>query len=55
MRPRIHIIGKPKLIDSAQALKVRMLNKVKNQLEWNRNETVNRVVENLVFVNKRQG
>lgn len=54
MRARIHIVGKPKLVDSAQALKIRMLNKVKNQLKWYRDETVNRVVENLVFVDERQ-
>lgn len=51
---RIHIVGQAQLSDSAQALKIRMLNQVKYQLVGNRDESVNRIVENLVFVEGRQ-
>lgn len=54
MRARINVVGKPKLVDSAQPLKIRMLNQVENQLKGNGDETVNRVVENFVFVDERQ-
>ena len=51
---RIHIISQAELGDPAQALEVRMLNQIEYQLVRNRDESVNRVVENLVFIENGQ-
>jgi len=50
----INVIGQPELRDSAQPLKIRMLNEVENQVKGNGDEAVNRVVENLMFIERWQ-
>lgn len=50
----INVIGQTELRDSAQPLKIRMLNEVENQVKRNGDEAVNRVVENLMFIERWQ-
>lgn len=50
----INVIGQSELRDSAQPLKIRMLNEVENQVKGNGDEAVNRVVENLMFIERWQ-
>ena len=45
-------MGKPKLRNAAQALKIRMLDKIKDQLIRNGDEPVNGIIENFVFINE---
>jgi hypothetical protein len=47
---RIHVLRQTQLLDSPEPLKVRMLNQIEQQLRWNCDESVNGIVENLLFV-----
>ena len=46
----VHIIGKAQLTNSAQTLKPRMLNQIKNKIVWNGYKTIHRIVYELFFV-----
>ena len=52
MRSGIDQIGQTHLRDTAQTLKIRMLDEIKNQGIGYRNETVNRIVEYFEFIGR---
>jgi len=48
--PGIHQVRQPELLDSAQPLKVWMLNQIGNEIIGNRNKAVHRIVKYFPFV-----
>jgi hypothetical protein len=53
LRARVHIFCKPELTNVAEALKVRMLHKIKYQFALYGDESVNGIVYDLSLVHKR--
>ena len=49
-RPRVHKTREAELLDAPQPLEIRVFDEVKQELRRDGNETVNRVVENLLFI-----
>ena len=47
---RINVIRQSKLFDMPQPLKVRMWNNVEDQVAWNGDETIDRIVDDFLFI-----
>ena len=46
----VYVIGKPKLLNVTKALKVRMRDNIEDEFPGNGDKSVNRVVDDLLFV-----
>jgi hypothetical protein len=55
LRPRVHIMCEPELLDPPQSLKVPVLNEVEDQIGGNGNESVNRIIENFTLIHGDTG